>query len=411
MNGTNAMRNPRKTFNRRDMLGSLGLGATASLGFHMTQENATGKNPAADVVDKGANLKITNVQMFHVGKLYVRIQTNAGITGWGETYGLVPKAAIELCAAMGEGIKGENPTRIEHIWQRLFRGHRDMRGGSFITNVISGIDQALWDIAGKAWGVPVYRLLGGPTRDRIRVYPSESSWKIGPGGPRQFAATPQWVKGYVDHVKHFREKLGPNGAIMLDAHCAMPPVFLIQLANALEPYDVLFIEEPAVPGNIEVFKRLKESIKVPLATGERDRTIWEFMPYLQERCIDVLQPDIGACGGISQMKKIATLAEAYHVPLAPHNATTVLGMTASFHAIASIPFFLIHEGGKGYSPGDVARVSWTIDKQGYASLPQGPGLGVEIDEKKVMELHKKMPAKPGGWPSPRHEKDGSIADY
>ncbi|MFP6886460.1 MAG: mandelate racemase/muconate lactonizing enzyme family protein [Opitutales bacterium] len=404
------MTNRSKFFNRREMLGSLGLGATASLGFMMTQENATGKNPAAEVVDKGANLKITDVQMFHVGKLYVRIQTNAGITGWGETFGLNSKVAIALVEAMAGGLKGENPTRIEHLWQRLYRGPRDSRGGPYMTNVISAIDMALWDIAGKAWGVPVYRLMGGPTRDRIRMYPSESSWKIGPGGPRQFAATPQWVKGYVDHVKHFREKLGPNGAIMLDAHCAMPPAFLIQLASALEPYDVLFIEEPAVPGNIEVFKRLKEAINVPLATGERDRTIWEFLPYLHERCIDVLQPDIGACGGISQMKKIATLAEAYHVPLAPHNASTVLGMTASFHVMASIPFFLIHEGGTGYNPGDVARVSWTIDKQGYASLPQGPGLGVEIDEKKVLALHKKMP-KTSGWPNPRHEHDGAIADY
>ena len=166
-----------------------------------------------------------------------------------------------------------------------------------------------------------------------------------------------------------------------------------------------------MPCNIEVFKRLKAAIKIPLATGERDRTIWEFLPYLHERCIDVLQPDIGACGGISQMKKIATLGEAYHVPLAPHNATTVLGMTASMHVMASIPFFLIHEGGKGYNPGNVAKVSWTIDKEGYASLPQGPGLGVEIDEKKVLQMHAKMPTKPGGWPNPRHEKDGSTADY
>ena len=399
------------SLNRRKMLGILGLGSATSLGFWMTQENARTQNPAAAVIDKGTNLKITDVRMFNVGKLYVRIQTNAGITGWGETYGLVAKAAIALCEAMGSGLKGENPTRIEHIWQRLYRGHRDMRGGPFMTNVISAIDQALWDIAGKAWGVPVYRLLGGPTRDRIRLYPSATSFKIGPGGPRQFAATPEWVKGYVDHVKELRKRLGPNGASMLDAHCAMPPAFLIQLANALEPQDVLFIEEPAVPGNIEVFKRLKEAINVPLATGERDRTIWEFIPYLHERCIDVLQPDIGACGGISQMKKIATLGEAYHVPLAPHNATTVLGMTASMHVMASIPFFLIHEGGKGYNPENVAKISWTIDKEGYASLPQGPGLGVEIDEKKVMEIHAKKPTKPTGWPSPRHEKDGGIADY
>ena len=394
---------------RRAVLASMGAGAT---GLAMLDDTVTAqKNPAAQVVDRGSNLKITDVRMFYVGgKLYVRIQTNANITGWGETFGLNARVAIALVAAMAEGLKGENPTRIEHLWQRLYRGPRDSRGGPYMTNVISAIDMALWDIAGKAWGVPVYRLLGGPTRDRIRLYPSATSHKIGPGGPRKFAATPQMVKGYVDHVAEFRRRLGPDGAIMLDAHCAMPPAFLIQLANAIEPYDVLWIEEPAVPGNIEVFKRLKDAIKVPLATGERDRTIWEFIPYLHEGCIDILQPDIGACGGISQMKKIATLAEAYHVPLAPHNASTVLGMTASFHAIASIPFFLIHEGGRGYNPEDVARVSWTIDKQGYASLPQGPGLGVEIDQQTVDKMHAKMP-KNGGWPNPRHGHDGAIADY
>ena len=393
---------------RRHVMGASGAALGAAFLYEAIADD---ENPAAQVADRGSNLKITDMRMFYVaGKLYIRIQTNADITGWGETFGLNARAAMALVDWMGAGLKGENPTRIEHLWQRLYRGSRDARGGPYMTNVISGIDMALWDIAGKAWGVPVYRLLGGPTRDRIRLYPSATSYKVGPGGPREFAATPQMVKGYVDHVAQFRERLGPNGAIMLDAHCAMPPAFLIQLASALEPYDVLFIEEPAVPGNIEVFKRLKDAIKVPLATGERDRTIWEFIPYLHEGCIDVLQPDIGACGGISQMKKIATLAEAYHVPLAPHNACTVLGMTASFHAIASIPFFLIHEGGTGYNPGDVARVSWTIDKGGHASLPQGPGLGVEIDQRAVDKMHAKLP-KNGNWPNPRHERDGAIADY
>ena len=164
-----------------------------------------------------------------------------------------------------------------------------------------------------------------------------------------------------------------------------------------------------MPGNIEVFKRLKEQIRIPLGTGERDRTIWEFIPYLQERCIDILQPDIGACGGVSQMKKIATLGETYFVPLAPHCASTVLGMTASLHVMASIPMFLIHEGGTGYNPGDVVRKSWTIDDQGYASLPDGPGIGVEIDEVKLEKLHAERNRKIG-WPKPKLE-DGSIADY
>ncbi|MCZ6794313.1 MAG: mandelate racemase/muconate lactonizing enzyme family protein [Planctomycetota bacterium] len=392
---------------RRELLASMGLGTAAILGFGMTQEV---EGARAQVADKGSTLRITSVRAFSVvGKLYVRIDTNHGITGWGEAIGLNPKVALALVEVMADGLEGENPTRIEHIWQRLYRGHRDTRGGPYMTNVISAIDTALWDIAGKAWGVPVYRLLGGPTRDRIRMYPSATSYKVGPGGPKEFAGTPRDVKGYVDHVAEIRKRLGPDGAIMLDAHCALPPPFLIQLAGALQPYEILFIEEPAVPGNIEVFKRLKQAIRIPLATGERDRTIWGVISYLHEGCIDILQPDVGACGGITQMKKIAVLAEAYHVPLAPHCASTILGLTASLHVAAAIPMFLIHEGGTGYNPSKVARVAWKVDEKGDASLPEGPGLGVEVDESVVRKLHEERPRK-YRWPTPRL-RDGSIADY
>src|SRR5207244_4641140 len=193
-----------------------------------------------------------------------------------------------------------------------------------------------------------------------------------PGGPHPFSGNPKEIEAMVDYVKRVRQQVGPDGTVMFDAHCAMPPPFLIQFANAIQPYDILFLEEPAVPGNIEVFKRLKEQIRIPLATGERDRTIWDMIAYLQNRCIDVLQPDVAHTGGITQMKKIATLAEAYHVPLAPHCTTSPLGATASLHVAASIPFLLIHE----TSPGAIqwgesfARKTWTVDKDGYASLPE-----------------------------------------
>jgi galactonate dehydratase len=198
---------------------------------------------------------------------------------------------------------------------------------------------------------------------------------------------------------------------MFDAHCAIPPPALIQFAAAIQPYDVLFIEEPAVAGNIEVFKRLKEQIRIPLATGERDRTIWGMIPYLQERCIDVLQPDVAHTGGITQMKKIAVLAEAYHVPLAPHCTTSPLGATASLHVAAAILLLLIHETApNAIAWGEAfARRPWTIDKEGYASIPHGPGLGVEIDEKQMA----KVAAAPGTrfqWPRITL-RDGSVADY
>ena len=192
---------------------------------------------------------------------------------------------------------------------------------------------------------------------------------------------------------------------MFDAHSCTPPPFLIQFANAIEPYNVLWIEEPAVPGNIEVFKRIKQSVRVPLATGERDRTIWDVIPYLQERCIDIIQHDCAHGGGITQMRKVAVLAETYTVPLAPHSIASFLGIAASFHTVASIPLFLIHE----FYPNDCGgalRKSWEVDKNGDSTLPQGPGLGVEVDEAALA----KAPQAPFKWPSAKNP-DGSVADY
>lgn len=367
------------------------------------------QNPAAQVEDRSSSIRITRLTPTAVGpKVFVKIETNHGITGWGEIDQLEPQVAAALARSMFELLDGENPTRIEHLWQKLYRAHRDMRGGPFMVHTIAGIDMALWDIAGKLWNTPVYRLLGGPTRDRIRVYPSPKATKPG-AGPSEFSATPADVQRLVTYIQGERKRVGQDGIVIFDAHCALPPPFLIQLASALNPTDVVFIEEVAVPGNIEVFKRLKAAIKIPLATGERDRTIWEFIPYLQERCIDVIQPDCAHCGGITQMKKIAALAEAYHVPLAPHCVTTELGVSASLHATAAIPFFVIHEYYPQITPKGLVRKSWTVDKEGNASLPQGPGLGVEIDEMTLADLAKK-PHRPE-WPTRGRLRDGSIADY
>jgi galactonate dehydratase len=280
-----------------------------------------------------------------------------------------------------------------------------------MVHVISAIDMALWDIAGKLWGVPVYRLLGGPVRDKVRMYPSPVATKLGTGGPHPFSANPGEIQRLAKMVENKRKEMGPEYTIMFDAHCAIPPPALIQFAAAIQPYDVLWLEEPAVPGNIEVFKRLKQQIRIPIALGERDRTIWEVIAYLQEGCIDILQPDVGQTGGISQMRKIAALCEAYHVPLAPHNTCSELGLTASLHAVLATPLFLIQEGyldGHIMPPG-VAKKTWTVDKQGYASLPEGPGLGVEVDEAEMAKVAAD-PKKKFKWPVPKYD-DGSVRDY
>jgi galactonate dehydratase len=392
--------------------GALGvLGAVAG-GVALVNHAAAENNPAAQVGDATTKVRITGLRTHRVqGKVYVELQTSYKVTGWGEISQLVPAAAEELARALFELLDGENPTRIEHLWQKLFRAHRDIRGGPFMCHTLAGLDMALWDVTGKLWGVPVYRLLGGPCRDQVRVYPTAKAFKTG-GAVRAFSGNPGDIEPLVNNVKNARKQVGPDGAVMFDAHCSIPPPALIQFASAIKAYDVLFIEEPAVPGNIEVFKRLKEQIPIPLAAGERDRTIWEFIPYLHNRCLDVLQPDVNHCGGITQMKKIAVLAEAYHTPLAPHCIASPLGTTASLSVAASVPLLLIHETAPNNWPWTEPFMNrpWKVDdKTGHATLPEGPGLGVEIDTAKLAQVAAD-PKYRWRWPGARYA-DGSVADY
>ncbi len=370
------------------------------------------KNPAALVADKTSSLKITGLRTYWVNPVvFIKIETNHGLTGWGEIKAIDPRVAKVLVESLFALIEGENPTRIEYLWQKVYRAHRDIRGGPFMVHTLAGIDIALWDLVGKLWREPVYRLLGGPCRDRIRVYHTPKAVKVPPHGIYEHSSSPADIDRMVKVIKDAREKVGPDGAVMFDAHCALPPATLIQFAAAVRPYDLLFLEEPAVPGNIEVFKRIKESVHIPLAAGERDRTIYEFIPYLHERCLDVLQPDCCHTGGITQMKKIAVLAEAYQVPIAPHCTASMLGISASLHAACSVPLFLIHEfypDNMGFNPKGLVKMHYEMDKEGYITLPPGPGLGVEIDEKGLEEAAKKPQAYQ--WPGAKL-KDGSIADY
>jgi len=392
--------------NRREwMAGAAALGALSTA---VSQD----KNPAAQVADRTSSLRITGMKAYLVSPhVFLRIDTNHGFVGWGDVKGVDPRVALPLAHSLYELLDGENPTRIEHLWQKIYRSHRDMRGGAFMVHTLAAIDMALWDLTGRLWGVPVYRLLGGPCRDRIRVYHTHRALKVGPPHTYEHASDPADLAKIVEIIRKAREKVGPDGAVMLDAHCLLPPATLIQLAGMLTPQELLFIEEPAVPGNIEVFKRLKEAIRIPLAAGERDRTIWEVIPYLHERCLDILQPDCCHTGGITQQRKIAVLAEAYGVPIAPHCTASFLGIAASLHTVASIPNFLIHEfypDNHGFNPKGLTSMAWELDKDGYIGLPPGPGLGVEVNEKRIEEEARKPQTYK--WPGSKL-RDGSVADY
>ena len=360
--------------------------------------------------DRGASVRVTALHAIPVGrKGYVKLETSEGITGWGEINNMDTRVACALAESMAEMIVGENPTRTEHLWQRMFRSHRNLRNGGFMAHTIAAIDMALWDITGKLYGVPVYRLLGGPCRDRVWMYPSPKAVKTSPGGARDHAGTPDVVQDILSRIHDARAKVGADGAVMFDAHSMLPPPLVRQLGGYLKSDDLLFFEEAWVPGNIEVMRRVREAVPVPLATGERDRTIWEVREILEAQVIDVLQPDCGHGGGITQMKKVAALAEAHHVPIAPHCTMSYLGLTASLHVAASVPFFLIHEGYTTQMPEGVARKTWTMDDEGYVSLPEGPGLGVEIDEALAREVGER-PDQQFSWPDNRLQ-DGSVADY
>lgn len=397
---------------RRGFFSNAVAGAAAAAAGMTLMRDIRADEPIKAVEDKGSAIRISNLIAIPVGsKCYVKIETNMKVTGWGEITGLEPKVAAALALSLFELLKDENPTRIEHLWQKIYRSHRDMRGGPFMVHTLSAIDMALWDITGRLYGVPVYRLLGGPVRDKVRLYPTPKAYKSGTGGPHPYSGDPPNVEALVRMVQDARKRVGPTGTVMFDVHSAVPPPLLIQFAAAIQPYDILFLEEPAVPGNIEVFKRLKQQIRIPLATGERDRTIWGMIPYLQENCIDILQPDCGHTGGISQMKKIATLCETYTVPIAPHCTMSELGLTASLHAAFSVPNFLIHEAylDGHLMPAGVARKNWETDKEGDALLPQGPGLGVEMDEAKMAEVNAD-PKRKYKWPLPK-APDGAVIDY
>lgn len=393
---------------RRQLLG--GLTGAASAVFFASSAKSAEQSPASEVADKTSSIRLTSLlATICRDRVFVKLGTNHGLVGWGEIKGVVPTVAAKLAESIFSLLDGQNPTRIEHLWQVMYRAERNQRGGAFMLHTIAGIDMALWDLTGKLWGVPIYRLLGGPTRDKIRVYPSAKALKVG-NSPQPQSSDPANIERMVDSVRKAREKVGPDGSVMFDAHSALPPATLLQFASAVQPYELLFLEEPAVPGNIETFKRIKEQVKIPIACGERDRTIWGILPYLAESAVDIIQPDCGYTGGITQMKKIAALAEAYYVPLAPHCTQSYLGMTASFHVSASVPLFLIHESYDDELWRKVIHPHWTKSADGYVSLPEGTGLCLDVDEA-ALAAAAADPTYKYQWRGPHLNPDGSVADY
>jgi galactonate dehydratase len=359
------------------------------------------ESEAAQAVQKNApipakdNLKVTRLETFLVKPrwLFLKVHTNAGIIGYGEP---ITEGRALTCAEAVKEIEpyliGKDPRRVAHHWQAIYR-HAFYRGGPILTSALSGIDQALWDIKGKALGVPVYELLGGPTRDRVRVYahagtPEQmkemksqgfTAFKTGPAKKRaaRYIETPAAVNYAAEKFAELRQAMGNDIDIAIDFHGAISPATAKLLIKALEPYQPMFVEEPCQAQNHDVMAEIARGTPLPIATGERVFTKWGFREVLEKRAAVVLQPDLCHAGGITEVRLIAGMAEAYYADIAPHNPLGPISLAAGVQMAASIPNFLCQEQvslGEGY-----IKKPFTV-RDGYLDLPTGPGLGIELDD-------------------------------
>jgi galactonate dehydratase len=399
--------------NRREALAATAAGLTA----------AAVVNAADAPVSPKAGLKITKLETFLVQPrwLFLKIHTDAGIVGLGEP--VVEGRAETVATAVKEVepyLVGKDPRQVTHHWQAIYR-HAFYRGGPVLTSALSGIDMALWDIKGKALGVPVYELLGGPTRTKVRLYqqvrtPADirrgiaagfTAFKTGPQFKRRYPRyieTPAQVAYAVEQFSALRKAAGDDVDIGIDFHGKVSPATARLLIKGLEPYQPMFIEEPINCQNHDLMAEIARGTHLPIATGERVYTKWGFREVLEKKAATVLQPDLCHAGGITECRLIAGMAEAYYATIAPHNPLGPISLAAGIQLAASIPNFLCQEHrtlGEGY-----LKKPFVV-KQGFVDLPTGPGLGIELDEEALAEKigHK--------WRNTESydEDDGSVVDW
>lgn len=377
----------------------------------------TAKEAAAAPIGPNDSIKVTKVESFVLTNswVFVKISTDAGLVGWGEMLKDDAKACAAGALEVGRYLVGQDPRRVVHHWQAIHRG-AFYRGGPIKTAISSGIDMALWDITGKAFGVPVYRLLGGPTRDRVRVYgrvdekTGVNAMKVGLRGtkraPFKYNEGQQFVEEVVERFAALRKKHGSGVDIGVEFHGAVQPPTAMVLMKALEPYHPWFYEEIVQALNVDIMAELARKTHIPIATGERIFTKWGFKEILEKRAATIIQPDVCYAGGITELKIIAGMAEAYYTPLAPHNPQGPCSLAASLQIAASIPNFLIQERGDNeYS--DLLAKPLPPVSNGHRPLLTDPGLGITIDENKLMA----QVGEPREYKTQYDPDDGSVVDW
>ncbi|MCR4709236.1 MAG: galactonate dehydratase [Clostridiales bacterium] len=382
-------------------------------------------------------MKITEVNTYYVRPRwgFVEIVTDDGLTGWGEA--VLEGHADAVLACVNEYkpyLIGKDPMRIEDIQATIYRAGF-YRGGGVMMSAISGIDQCLWDIKGKFFGAPVWQLMGGACRDRMRVYswiggdrPSDvgsaakermdagfSAIKMNATDELQMIDSYEKVDAVLERVAAIREACGKYFGIAVDFHGRVHKPMAKVLAKKLEEFDLMFIEEPVLCENMDEFKEIRRAANIPIATGERLFTKYDFKRLLETGGVDIIQPDLSHAGGITEVKKIAAMAEAYDVALAPHCPLGPIALAACLNVDATCYNAVIQEQSIGihYNVGKEV-LDYALNKDdfkftdGYVDLPKIPGIGVEVNKELVIEEN----ANPHQWKNPvwRH-KDGSVAEW
>lgn len=382
-------------------------------------------------------MKIKSYELFQVPPrwLFLKIETDEGITGWGEPV-IEGKAATVKTAVdeLMEYLIGKDPMHIEDHWNVMYRAGF-YRGGPILMSAIAGIDQALWDIKGKYYNAPVHELLGGKARSKMKVY----SW-IGGDRPAEVGAAArkmaeqgflavkmnateelQYIDSYekidaaIARIAAVREAGGPGMGIGIDFHGRVHKPMAKILAKELEPFRPMFIEEPVLPENNEDLREIAQHVAIPIATGERMFSKWQFKTLLKDGYADIIQPDVSHAGGITECKKIISMAEAFDVAAAPHCPLGPIALAACLQVDATCHNAFIQEQSLGihYNQGSdlldyLADKTVFHYKDGYVDIPSKPGLGIEINEAHV----RKMAAEGHNWRNPvwRHT-DGSVAEW
>lgn len=378
-------------------------------------------------------MKITDIRTVPISRyLFVEIFTNEGITGLGEsgTWGFL-EASEKAIHTFKRYLIGQDPLRIEHHWQYLYRSTHF--SGSAIMGALSAIDIALWDIAGKYFGVPCYQLFGGKCRDKARVYchvrgdtrdklirgcidaKKKGFTAVGHLTPfldesrdvRYFKTHANKIQDAIDTVRLYREAVGNDVDLCIEIHRRLSPAEAVALATGIEQYHPFFYEDPILPDNLDAMDLIARKINIPIATGERFFTMQQFLTLLKRGAVQYIRPDVCMAGGLTNCKKIAALAEAHYVQVVPHNPLSPVSTAACIQLAACIPNFALQEYPRGEHEPPKSEIVKTALKleNGYLIIPDTPGIGVELAE----DAQERHPYRPRGLKTRLHE-DGSIVD-